>query len=115
MKILTTTLLCIATVLVGGCASTGNSTEIPGAISTHDLNQADYLKSWLSQVPEIKDRFSVTPGSENIIVKFKDDLPAGRTAIFTERLTQLKAEMQQKMNKPINTLVFEFPSQTIKI
>lgn len=73
------------------------------------------LRSWLSQIPEIKDRHEVIPGSEEIIVKFKDDLPEGRTPIFKERLTQLKNEMQQKMKKPINTFVFEFPSQTIRI
>ena len=102
-------------VAVSGCASSGNAVDIPGAISTHDLSQVDYLRGWLSQVPETRDRFSVIPGAEEIVVRFKDDLPAGRTAIFTERLTQLKVEMQQKMKKPINSLVFEFPSQTIRI
>jgi hypothetical protein len=71
--------------------------KVPGAISTHDLNQVDYLRSWLSQAPEIKDRQEVIPGSEEIVVKFKDDLPEGRTPIFKERLTQLNNEMQQKM------------------
>ncbi len=110
MKKITIQLLLVFCALWAGCAS-----EIPGAISTHDLNQVDYLRSWLSQVPEIKDRYTVVPGSEEIVVKFKDDLPAGRTPIFTERVTQLKAEMQQQMKKPINTFVFEFPSQTIRI
>jgi hypothetical protein len=115
MRKLAILLLCALSVTLAGCTPSESSMKVPGAISTLDLNQVDYLRSWLSQIPEIKDRHEVIPGSEEIVIKFKDDLPEGRTPIFKERLTQLKNEMQQKMKKPINTLVFEFPSQTIRI
>lgn len=106
----------IVILLAFGSVSAGcSSIEIPGAISTHDLNQADILNDWLSQEPAIKGRFSVDPGADEIVVRFKDDLPEGRTPVFKERLIKVKESMHRDLGKPINTLVFEFPSQTIRI
>jgi hypothetical protein len=91
------------------------SIEIPGAISTHDLNQAAIIRDWLAQEPKLKGRYTVNPKPDEVIVRFQDDLPEGRTPVFTERLAEVKAAMFRDLKKPVNTLVFIFPSQTIKI
>lgn len=86
-----------------------------GAIQTRDIHQANYLKEWFAQAPEIKGRHSVAPGSGIVTVKFLDDLPAGRSEIFNERMIQLKQQMREHFNYQINTLIFIFPSQEFKI
>lgn len=113
-------LTCILTAgLFQGCSTyrdtVRNTGTALGAIQTRDLHQASYLREWFSQVPEIKGRHSVEPGSGVVTVKFLDDLPAGKSEVFKERMIQLKQQMRQQFNYEINTLIFIFPSMEFKL
>jgi len=111
--------LAVSAFTLGGCTGyqegARNLGGALGAIDTHDLNQAEILRDWLSQEPKIKGRFSVEAKPQEIVTTFKDDLPEGKTPVFKERMAQLKIAMQNDLGKPINTLVFIFPSQTIQL
>ncbi len=115
-------LLLICFLMVGlfqGCSTyrdtVRNTGTALGAIQTRDIHQADYLREWFSQAPEIKGRYSVEPGSGIVTVKFLDDLPAGRGEVFKERMIQLKQQMREQFKHKINTLIFIFPSQEFKL
>ena len=113
-------LICFLTVgLFQGCSSyrdtVRNTGTALGAIQTRDLHQANYLRDWFSQAPEIKGRHSVDPGAGIVTVKFLDDLPAGRSELFKERMIQLKQQMRDQFKYEIDTLIFIFPSQEFRL
>lgn len=109
----------LAAVLFQGCATdrdtVRNTGTALGTIQTRDLHQANYLREWFSQAPEIKGRHSVEPGAGVVTVKFLDDLPAGRSQLFKERMIQLKQQMRDQFKYEINTLIFIFPSLEFRI
>jgi hypothetical protein len=115
MKYKTPYLALVAILALSGCAKPSERIDPSGSITTFDLNQADFIRKVFDQEPAIRGKFEVTPDAKDIFIRFKEDLPEGRESVFMERMTHMKSVMEKEFARPINVLVFQFPSKEIKI
>jgi hypothetical protein len=118
MKYVTIRLLSLLAIIIffTGCRTPpGERVDPPLFITTFDLHQAKYVERVFTEAPELKGRFRVEPGASKTRVVFKDELPPGKEELFIERMKQLKAEMTKVFERPVNGLVFVFPSKEIKL
>ena len=103
-------------IFLSACTSPPNERADPAFfITSFDLQQAKYVERFFQGAPEIKGRFSVTPGSSETRVNFRDNLPDGKEELFVDRMKQLKAEMAGAFKRPVNEFVFVFPAKVIKL
>lgn len=86
-----------------------------GDVTSFDTNQARWIEDQLTLTPELKDRFTVTPRADDILIELKDDITPGNETLFLERAKAMKEAMAGTFRRPVNTLVFKFPSREIKI
>lgn len=109
-------LLVFSALLLGGCAASPEARFDPASsITTSDLNQAAFVRNVFAQERALDGKVVVTAEPRAIHVRFKEDLPEGKQALFTERMTHMKEIMRKEFGRPANRLVFEFPSLTLEL
>jgi hypothetical protein len=115
MKYVTLSFVAMVIFFTGCRTPPGERVDPPLLITTFDLHQATYVERVFKEAPELKGRFRVEPGASKTRVVFKDELPSGKEELFMERMKQLKVEMTKAFERPVNELVFVFPSKEIKL
>ena len=105
----------IAIALISGCTNLSDKKqEIPGVISTIDLNEADYVKDFLNATEGFKGTFTVEAGSTVTTVTFKEpDEPMNEEAA-RKWMRSIKAPLTKSRGREANTLKFVFKNVTLE-
>ena len=98
-------LLALALLPLAGCSTFGGKKD---AITTEDLNQAQYVRNALNAEKDLRGIFTVTPGANVTTVTFnKPNRPASEEQC-RRWMSNLKSQISQHMGKEANTLRFVF-------
>jgi hypothetical protein len=105
----------ITIALISGCTNLSDKKqEMPGVISTIDLNEADYVKDFLNATEGFKGTFTVEPGQTVTTVYFKaPDEPMNEEAC-RKWMRSIKAPLTESRGREANTLKFVFKNVTIE-
>ena len=105
----------ITIALISGCTNLSDKKqEIPGVISTIDLNEADYVRDFLNATEGFKGKFTVEAGSTITTVTFKEpDEPMNEEAC-RKWMRSIKAPLTESRGREANTLRFVFKNVTIE-